>query len=161
MKKRWPTVLVIMLSLLAALFVMPVINDISLHSFAKQLNEHPLPPITKILEKKEACGKLNGNGNGMDFFACILIQSDLSKADLKQYYKDSSFNTAKPVRKNVDQHTVNVNIVQPTGSILQTDYVEHQVITFNSLKEVTDFSKYYVVMLYDGGYSADFDLRGH
>ena len=44
------------------------------------------PEETVIISYETRYGKLNGNGNGMDFFACTLIKSDLSLNELKQYY---------------------------------------------------------------------------
>jgi hypothetical protein len=152
--------IIVIFLLVLPYIVSPIINDISLNSFSGQINKYALPQNTEIIEKKQVCGKLNGNGNGMDFFACILIKSDLPLDDIKQYYKAIAFKPAKSIEAN-SEHIVDIDVVQSKGYRLQTEYVERDEVDFASLKNVTDFSKYFLVMIYDGGYSANFDLRGH
>ena len=145
------------LLIITPFFISPILNNITLSSFTRQIYKYPLPNGTELIEKKAVCGKLNGNGNGMDFFACILIKSDMSIDQLKQYYGGKKFKTAKSKRG----HLIDVEIVLVNGYKFKTDYVEHKDIYFNKLKNISDNSGYYAVMIYDGGYSADFDIRGH
>jgi hypothetical protein len=152
--------LAIAAGLILIIFIFPVINNISLNIFAQQLNSYPLPKNTELVERKKVCGKLNGCGNGMDFFACILIKSDLSLDKIKEYYNKMSARPAKLVISS-QSHAVESDVIKADGFELHTDYNEHSIIIFDSLKNLKDFSDYYVVMIYDGGYSADFDLRGH
>ena len=149
--------LILIFLLIAAFVVSPIINNIRLNRFAKQLESCPLPQKTEIVEKKKECGKLSGCGNGMDFFACILIKSDLSLSELNQYYCGKPFKPAKAFSK----HDVQIKIIEPKGKTLKSQFVERPTINFDSLKNKKDFSKYYIVMIYDGGYSAGFDLRGN
>ncbi|WP_157950296.1 hypothetical protein [Vallitalea okinawensis] len=137
--------------------VSPIINDITLNNFAEQLNEYPLPESTSLIEKEAVCGKLNGNGNGMDFFACILIKSDLSIDELMQYYDQEELRAAKKGSK----YSINLDIIHANGDKLETGYLEHQKIYFSTLNNVTDYTGYYIVMIYDGGYPAYFDMRGN
>ena len=137
--------------------VAPILNNITLSSFSKQIYNYPLPKNSELVEKKAVCGKLNGIGNGMDFFACILIKTDMSIDQLKQYYKEKEFKSAK----NDKDHAANVEVTSINGEQLSTDYVLHEDVRFSKLKNINDYSGYYAVMIYDGGYSADFDIRGH
>ncbi len=144
--------------LVVTLFIVsPILNNITLSSFSKQIYECPLPKNTLLIEAEAVCGKLNGNGNGMDFFACILIKSNMSIEQIKQYYKDKKF---KPAKKD-KEHVVDIEATSVNGEQLSTDYVLHEDVRFSKLKNIRDYSGYYVVMIYDGGYSADFDIRGH
>lgn len=161
MKKIIKNILIlplIILSLMILSFIVsPIINDITLKSFAKQLNKYPLPEKTEFIENEVVCGKLNGNGNGMDFFASILVKSDLSLDELKQYYKNTMFKGAKTNKKQ----GVTANILPAKGYKLECEYLEHRDVYFSALKDMSDYSKYYIIMLYDGGYSPGFDLRGN
>ena len=118
--------------------------------------EKLLPEETVVIKNETRCGKLNGNGNGMDFFSCTLIKSDLSLNELKQHYSKVAFKAAK---KNKG-HTVNVDVI-PAEYKLVTEYLERENIYSDELKNMKDYSGYYFVMLYDGGYPANFDIRGN
>lgn len=122
-------------------FVNPIINNIRLAQFSRQIYSHSLPRQTQLLEKQCICGKLNGNGDGMDFLATILIKSDLSLEELQRYY---SFAT----------------VIKQEGIILNSEYLENGEIRYSKLKDVTNFKDYYVVFIFDGGYPALFDIRG-
>jgi len=119
----------------------PVINNIRLAHFSRQIYTYSLPMQTKILEKQSICGKLNGNGDGMDFLATILIKSDFSLEELQSYY---SFAT----------------VIKQVGMILNSEYLQHGEIRYSNLKNVTNFNDYYVVFIFDGGHPALFDIRG-
>ncbi len=119
----------------------PVINNIRLANFSRQIYTHSLPMQTKILEKQSICGKLNGNGDGMDFLATILIKSDLSLEDLQKYY---SFAT----------------VIKQDGVTLKDDCVENRELKYSALNNINNYEGYYVVYIYDGGYPALFDIRG-
>jgi hypothetical protein len=137
--------------------VVPILNNITLSSFSKQIYDYPLPQNSVLIEKEAVCGKLNGNGNGMDFFACIVIKSEMSIEQISQYYKDKKLKPAKKDKK----HVVDIEVMPVNGEQLITDYVVHEKVRFSKLKNINDYSGYYVVMIYDGGYSALFDIRGH
>lgn len=141
-----------------SLFIfIPLINNYRLSTFAHQLDTFALPQSTMQIEQKTICGKLNGNGNGMDFLVCTLVKSDLALDALKQYYTSITF---KAVRDD-EGHKVNVEVLHVNGSEVKTTYLQHGSINFDTLKNNLDYSNYYIVLLYDGGYSADFDIRGH
>ena len=77
-----PPLLVIGIVIAFVIFIVIILNagafynDFVLNSFSKQIYNCNLPEGTVIVEKQNMCGKLNGNGDGMDFLACILIKSD-------------------------------------------------------------------------------------
>jgi len=81
---------------LISLFIFtPLINDYRLSVFAHQLDVLSLPQSIMQIEQKTICGKLNGNGNGMDFLVCTLVKSDLPLDALKQYYKGITFKAVR------------------------------------------------------------------
>lgn len=77
------------------LFLLPVIIYISImlinngiaYNTLKELKSIELPPNTKIEWSESKAGKLIGSGNGMQYFGSILVDSDLSENELKEYYK--------------------------------------------------------------------------
>lgn len=143
---------------LISLFIFaPLINNYKLSIFAHQLDTFALPQSTMQIEKKTICGKLNGNGNGMDFLVCTLVKSDLSLDALKQHYYGITFKTVG----NDEEHKAEIEVLHVNGSEVKTTYLQHGRINFDTLKNNLDYSNYYIVLLYDGGYSADFDIRGH
>ena len=64
-----------------------IILDASDFSDCKKLKSIELPPNTKIEWSESKAGKLIGSGNGMQYFGSILVDSDLSENELKEYYK--------------------------------------------------------------------------
>lgn len=133
----------------------PLLNEYRLFAFSQQLET--LPQNITLVESKTICGKLNGNGNGMDFLACILVKSDLSLEEIQQYYNGIAFKTVK----NDANHKVIKQVLHVKGNKLETEYLQHGSISFNTLNASQGYSKSYIVLIYDGGYSADFDIRGH
>lgn len=71
--------------------IIPAVNDFRANKIVHELTEHPLPPNAKIIEMYSAAGKLVGNGDGMDYFGAILIQSDVGYATVKQNYAASGY----------------------------------------------------------------------
>ncbi|MFC3801469.1 hypothetical protein [Cohnella sp. GCM10012308] len=118
---------------------------------------YPLPQKTEYLESKSIVGKLNGNGNGIDFFSSILVHSSLSMSDLESYYGAATFKTAK----KSGAFPVFVDVLPVTRDRIATEHVERTALKFKSLSDLEHYENYYFVLIYDGGYDAGFDMRGH
>ena len=136
---------------------LPCYNNLKLNKFARQLFDLELPQGSSVIEGKKICGKLNGNGNSMDYLACLLIKSDKTKAELDDFLSHLSFHCVEYQEKECTEKEV----VKVDGETLQSKYLEHQTMTFESLVDETNFCDYYALVIYDGGYSSDFDIRGH
>lgn len=72
--------------LLAVAVGIPIINNGIAHGLEKHLKSIPLPADTQLVDSVSVAGKINGNSNGMEYQAAILIQSTLSLAELQDYY---------------------------------------------------------------------------
>lgn len=143
--------------LVSPYIVFPISNDIILCRFSWQLLAGKLPDETRLLDSASVCGKLNGNGNGMDFLAAALIQTDLPLSEIRKYYHTQSYQAAKPF----SDHACEVIVIPAESPELQTEFLEHRDIAFpNHTKAIAAGGCYYVI-LYDGGYTAPFDIRGH
>lgn len=129
----------------SSLFIIPLANNVRLHKQEKVLADIKLPEKTQLIEKQSVCGKLNGNGNGMNYLATILVKSNLSLQDLHDYYSD-------------------YEVIEQNNTYLESEYLDHASIKYDKLNDIKDFNGYYVILSYQ---SADlesiweWDIRGH
>lgn len=137
---------VIFASVILFLIICPIVNDISARRIIADIESVPLPQDTQMAEQFSQTGRLVGNGNGMQFFGAILIESKLSLEDLEKHYS--------LYRKTPWDYIVEA---QDTQSV---DVIEHGTFSFET--DVSD-GKYYIVYSWGNGISPfqDFDLRGH
>jgi hypothetical protein len=63
------------------------VNNRRLDHFATHLFTYPLPPKTRIVDTNAVVGLL-GNGNHCDFIATQTLESELSRAEIEQYYRN-------------------------------------------------------------------------
>jgi len=142
-------VFIFIILIIGIVIAIPVMNDYTVSSLIKEMKKIPLPPQTELIEAISSAGKLVGNGNGMQYFGALLVKSELSLDELDSYYSQ--------YRKNDWSYIVNVQ----SGSKITA--VEHRVLEFKELRDVTDFKGYYIV--YSWGESkftlADLDIRGN
>lgn len=148
--KRFATIICVLFALFVfAIISIPFINNLTALKVAKEIERCPLPQSTIFCESVSAAGKLVGNGNGMQFFGAILINSELSLNELEEYYSQ--------YRKDEWSFIV---LPQTDKQILT---IEHQTVYFNALASESDLSNYFIV--YSWGSSNfplhDLDLRGH
>lgn len=84
----------ILIATVAILFLLPIVLNIVVMSVnnayavmaEKELKQLPLPEDTVYVESFSKAGKLSGNGNGMQYYGAMLITSELSLEQLKEYY---------------------------------------------------------------------------
>lgn len=102
----------------------------------------------EIIDSKSACGKISGNGNGMQFYGAVLVKAD-SEEDIAELVS------------SVD------NDYEIVGAYVQTDKeidVEpvggHIFLEYDSFPN--DGSTYYTVYYFTTHkFSTDFDIRAH
>ena len=149
----------IFIILLIVMFVLPIIsyvgivvaNNFIADKIEKDLVSYELPPSTRLINSVSAAAKLTGNGNGMQYMGAILVDSDLSKEELKEHYS-SEFDY---IEVN-EQETVNLDFIQN--------------VSFNADIESGD-KTYYSIICWDDNRREilgnlisellDFDIRGH
>lgn len=73
-------------SFMALMILVPWMNDLTALLLQRTLEQTPLPEGTVLCDAVSAAGKLEGNGNGMQYFAAILLQSSFSLEELDGYY---------------------------------------------------------------------------
>lgn len=138
---------IIFTMLILFLISCPVVNDISAKQVMRDIDAIPLPDNTQVAARFSRAGKLVGNGNGMQFFGAVLLESELSLEELDQYYS--------AYRKTDWDYIVQE---QKTQSI---DVIEHGLASFET--EMSDEKNYYIIYSWGDGISPfqDFDLRGN
>lgn len=138
---------IIFTTLIFFLISCPIVNDISAKQVMKDIEAIPLPDHTQAVAKFSRAGKLVGNGNGMQFFGAVLLESELPLEELDQHY--SSYRKTEWDYIVQEQKTQNI------------DVIEHGLAFFET--EMSDEKNYYIVYSWGDGISPfqDFDLRGN
>ena len=134
------------LFILSTMIVIPVSNDLIAKRTSEDIKKLPLPSNTEYVESKFLTGKLVGNGNGMQYFGAMLIKSDLSIDELKQYYQnyaDNDYTYCVEVQNGVD-----------------ISIIEHGTLSFDT---PVIGGGYYIIYSWGSGGNifSDFDIRGH
>ena len=151
MKKtiKYIIIAIIILIILTPVYI-HIINDMIANTVENNIKIISLPPKTELIDSISVAGKLTGNGNGMQYFGAILINTELSETELENYY--STF------RKNNWQCLIDMQTAE------KINIIEHGIYEFKNFRK-EDFEKCYIV--YSWGDSPIFksilelDLRGH
>ena len=147
MKKMLVAMLTVAVLMVCGFIIaIPIVNDNVAEKTAKELVKIPMPEGTEYIESKSRAGKLVGNGNGMQYFGAILIQSELSLEELQEYYSDYADSEWECI---VERQTDN-----------EISVLEHGSLEFES--EITG-DKFFVVYSWGSNDSIfnEFDIRGH
>lgn len=73
---KYIVIILLCLIIPAALAFIPIGNNIILKKYTNELKNFNLSATYKTLAKDVKCGKLVGNGNGMQYFSALLIHSE-------------------------------------------------------------------------------------
>ena len=141
------------------MLVLPIISYIGIvitnNSIAdkieRELVSYELPTNTKLVDSISAAAKLTGNGNGMQYMGAILVDSDLSAEELKEYYS-TEFDF---IEVNV-QETVNLDFIQRVtfnADIKPGEKTYYSIICWDDNRRET-FGNFISELL-------DFDIRGY
>lgn len=72
--------------LLAVAVLLPVVNNAIAWGVERKLKAIPLPENTRLVESYSVAEKMSGNGNGMQYYGVVLLESDCSLAELQMHY---------------------------------------------------------------------------
>lgn len=101
----------------------------------------------EIIETKSTHGKLNGNGNGINYFGTVLVKTD-SKDTLKELLAllDTEFDT--------------VGYVTQINQTIENNLLEHTTLEYNT--PLTNGEIYYSIFYFNhtNKYSYQLDIRG-
>ena len=135
----------------------PIYHNVQLNRFANQLDDIDFPEDVEIVDRVKICGKLAGNGNALDYFACVLVQTSEEQAVLERLLNESDIVQAG----NSDKVCRYREVVPVHAASLESRFIEHETVEFEALEKETSFLGYYALIIYDGGYEPLWDLRGH
>lgn len=139
-------ILSVVLIFLSVLTAAPIVNNNIAKKTANELVNLPLPNNTEFIESIYEAGKLVGNGNGMQYFGAILIKSELSLEELKEYYLEF----AESEWKCIVESQINSDV----------KIMEHTRLTF---KADIEGDNYYIVYSWGDNNTIfhEFDIRGY
>lgn len=126
-------------------------NDILLgnmtRSFRREIRKSEA--AVELLEVKSVCGKLNGNGNGMNYFGAALMTADSAE--------DMETLTAA-----LEREFETVGYVIQEGTQVDVPHLEHRKLFFDDIN-FRENETYYCVWFYihEHPNSNIFDLRGY
>ncbi|MBO5778592.1 MAG: hypothetical protein J6R82_03390 [Clostridia bacterium] len=121
-------------------------NDALLNGVESDLCDALEAEEIAVIESKSVCGKLNGNGNGMNFFAAALVKATPEALDA--------------VVSALSEEHERVSYVKQTAAKIDLSYLEHRTLIYDH-KDYSD-GEYYTVYVYDSGLkSFPLDVRGH
>lgn len=70
-------------------WVVPMIHDATLKKFSAPLLSIPLPEKSKKIDSISIIGQQFANGNHCDYLAATLVETNLSKNDVQEYYNNN------------------------------------------------------------------------
>ena len=148
MNKRKAVLMVVAVVGVLALCGMFFLNDLILLGMVNGLQSAVKEnPQVQLVETQSVCGKLNGNGNGMQYFGAVLIKSDDETA-------------VKALLEELKGEYEVVGYCVQTGPNIRSGYLEHQTLSYDhdGFKDAT----YYSIYFYNShsNLSNPLDLRG-
>lgn len=154
LKRLFKILIAIVIILPIVLYIAIVITNNGIaDKIEKKLTSHEMPDNTVLVDSISVAGKLVGNGNGMQYMGSILVESDLSTEELKEYYS-SEFDYIE-VRK---QATAELDFINPdnysfSGFKAEAEKPYYSVTCWDD-KRAKTFSGFIEGLL-------DLDIRGH
>ena len=145
--KKYLFFLIPLLLIIIFLLSIPIVNNICAIKVKIRLEKTHLPEYTECVESVWRAGKLNGNGNGMQYLGVLLLKSELSFDELDNFYEQYRENEYQYILEKPDNNKAGI--------------IEHGELLFSYDIDTQD--NYY--MLYSWGEGiAPFswlDLRGN
>lgn len=133
-----------------ALLLAPILpNGLRVARFSYQFFWAPLPEQTQRLAKVKECGRFGPTGDGMEFMAVIIVESDLSQAELEQYYAGLGF---RPARRN-SGNRVYLNVVAAAlEQSFRPAYYYRDEVPLADFPLPDTNRKIFYIAIYDGTY---------
>ncbi len=105
---------VILMGMVLLAASIPLINNACTAANHVRLTDLPLPENTVCVEVISHTGRLVGNGNGVQFFAAMLVESTQSLQDLQEYYAPHACTVqeqAGQIVEQIDGNSVNIKLL--------------------------------------------------
>ena len=125
-------------------------NDLLLARMNSQMNALIKEDSSiELLETRSVCGKLNGNGNGMQFYCAALVRSD-------------SEENVKLLAESLSETFEIAGYCLQASPKIQSTYLQHTTMTFQQSISYED-GDYYTIYIYCSKHNLanPLDVRGH
>lgn len=119
-------------------------NPMRLHALSNDFSNYIRKANVEIIEVQSKYGKLNGSGNGVQFFVAVLVKAEQEKMEI----------LIAQLEKKYDY----VGYMQQNDSRVDSKYLEHGELCFNA--DIKD-GNYYMVYLYETRPGNPLDVKGH
>lgn len=103
----------------------PVVNDLYAAGVADGLAAVPLPEGARLVEKTSAAGRFFGNGNGMQYFGALLLESERSPEEIGEYYSNRV-----PYCRAAQQHGSEITVMEHGNARFKTSVGDGNVIVY-------------------------------
>lgn len=139
---------IIIVVFIIGILSIPLVNDWTAKKVAQDLLDLPTPENTVVVDSVSRAGKLTGNGNGMQYFGAILVESELSSDELDTFYKQF---------RNHEWDCIVVSQKQP-----QLDFLEYND-ELRFCKYDQEEGNFFIIYSWGNGVSPFnlLDIRGH
>lgn len=109
MKKKITVAVIVIVVFCTPVLSAPLINNACAAANYERLTELPVPADTLCVETASYTGRLVGNGDGMQFFAAMLVESTQGLQELQAYYTPLDCTVQEQAGQTIDridkQHT--------------------------------------------------------
>ena len=124
-------------------------NHIVLKNYTEKMknsikNENEL----QLVDIQSECGKLNGNGNGVQYFGAALVKTDKEEC------------VQKVVEGLQDEYEI-ITYTKQNGAQIMCKYVEHVTISYVCADLDWQADCYYTIYFYCSGSEGILDINGH
>ncbi|MBQ7603841.1 MAG: hypothetical protein IJU75_02695 [Clostridia bacterium] len=123
-------------------------NNVLLNNMEKEVR-NAIDDYLEVIEVKSVCGKLNGNGNGMNFLTAVLVRAgSVDDSDLKKAADELS-----------DKYE-NVECYIASDNLISSRHLQHTQLRFDSIPEN---GKNIVIVVYQSQIKGEsmIDYRAH
>ena len=77
----------IVLAIALMIASIPLVNNVACAATLRKLTSITPQPLYTVVESLSSVGRFVGNGDGAQYFAAVLVQSEADEADLRAYYE--------------------------------------------------------------------------
>lgn len=130
-----------------------IANNSIANSIEKELRAIKLPKDTEFVESVSIAGKIIGNGNGMQYFGALLVNSELSAEELEEYYQNyaEDIYVVKQEKSEILDGELNTGYRFSNFDESKHNYIVH---CWNHEHSAWEDQEWISTLL-------DFDIRGH
>jgi len=145
-------ILVVLALCISPFVIAPIANNIKAQSFISEVKKSAFPASTEVLEVVGGVGNTSGTGNHVELLAAVLVKSDLTLEQLRDYYRADSIE---------NDYVLNNAIIQVTETTQTTSSMDILNLTFKNFENISSDDNLYIIQKIESAVFSTFDLRGN